>query len=78
MSNTTQLTTQLTSELALAVAQRKPFDGQHNGFKFNVWYDQAIPVITVTHPVSEVIYEELASDKPSVMAQMLAPWLNSA
>ena len=74
MSNTTQLT----SELALAVAQRKPFDGQHNGFKFNVWYDQAIPVITVTHPVSGVIYEELASDKPSVMAQMLAPWLNSA
>lgn len=75
MSNTTQLT----SEMALAVAQRKPFDGQHNGFKFNVWYDQgAIPVVTVTHPVSGVIYEELASDKPSVMAQMLAPWLNSA
>ena len=70
-------TTQLTSEMALAVAQRKPFDGQHNGLKFSIWYDQAIPVITVTHPVSGVIYEELASDKPSVMAQMLAPWLVS-
>ena len=74
MSNTTQLT----SEMALAVAQRKPFDGQYNGLTFSIWYDQAIPVITVTHPVSGVIYEELASDKPSVMAQMLAPWLNSA
>ena len=71
MSNTTQLT----SEMALAVAQRKPFDGQHNSYTFSVWYDQAIPVVTVTHPVSGVIYEELASDKPSVMAQMLAPWL---
>ena len=74
MSNTTQLT----SEMALAVAQRKPFDGQYSGLTFSIWYDQAIPVITVTHPVSGVIYEELASDKPSVMAQMLAPWLNSA
>ena len=71
-------TTQLTSELAQAVAQRKPFDGQHNGLTFNVWYDQAIPVITITHPVSGVIFEELASDKPSVMAQMLAPWLIAA
>ena len=71
-------TTQLTSEMAKAVAQRKPFEGQHNSLTFNVWYDQAIPVVTVTHPVSGVIYEELASDKPSVMAQMLAPWLNSA
>ena len=73
MSNTTQLT----SEMALAVAQRKPFEGQHNGLTFNVWYDQAIPVVTVTHPVSGVIYEELASDKSEVMAQMLAPWLNN-
>ena len=70
-------TTQLTSEMAKAVAQRKPFEGQHNGLTFNVWYDQAIPVVTVTHPVSGVIYEELASDKSGVMAQMLAPWLNN-
>ena len=79
MTNTNKFNSDLTIAMALAVAQRKPFDGQHNGFKFNVWYDQgAIPVVTVTHPVSGVIYEELASDKPSVMAQMLAPWLNSA
>ena len=71
-------TTQLTSEMAKAVAQRKPFEGQHNGLTFNVWYDQAIPVVTVTHPVSGVIYEELASDKSGVMSQMLAPWLNAA
>lgn len=71
-------TTKLISDMSLAVAQRKPFDGQHNGLTFNVWYDQAIPVITITHPVSGVIFEELASDKPSVMAQMLAPWLIAA
>lgn len=70
--------TELSSKLALAVAQRKPFEGQHNGLTFNVWYDQAIPVVTVTHLVSGVIYEELASDKSEVMAQMLAPWLNAA
>lgn len=77
MSNDTH-TTQLTTEMALAVAQRKPYEGQHNGLTFNVWYDQAIPVISITHPVSGVIYEELASDKSEVMAQMLAPWLNAA
>ena len=68
-------TTQLTSELAQAVAHRKPFEATHNDLTFSVWYDEAIPVITVMHPESGVIYEELASDKPSVMAQMLAPWL---
>jgi hypothetical protein len=71
-------TTQLITELAQAVAQRKPLEGQHNGLTISVWYDQAIPVVTVIHPESGVIFEELASDKPSVMAQMLAPWLNSA
>ena len=71
-------TTKLISEMAKAVAQRKPFDGQHNGLTISVWYDQAIPVVTVNHPVSGVIFEELASDKPSVMAQMLAPWLIAA
>ena len=69
--------TNLITKLTLAVAQRKPCNGQYNGFTFSIWYDQAIPVITITHPVSGVIYEELASDKPNVMAQMLAPWLNS-
>ena len=71
-------TTKLISDMSLAVAHRETFEAKHNGFKFNVWYDQAIPVVTVIHPVSGVIFEELASDKPSVMAQMLAPWLNSA
>ena len=69
-------TTQLTSEMALAVAQRKPFDGQHNGLKFSIWYDGAIPVITVLHPEHGVMFEELASDKPEIMGQMLAPWFN--
>ena len=77
MSDSTD-STNLISKLTLAVAQRKPFEGQHNGITFNVWYDQAIPVISITHPVSGVIYEELASDKSGVMAQMLAPWLNAA
>ena len=71
-------TDQLIIEMALAVGQRKPFDGQHNGLTFSVWYDQAIPVVTITHPETGVIYEELASDKSKVMAQMLAPWLNAA
>ena len=71
-------TTQLTSEMAKAVAQRKPFEGQHHGLTCIVEYDQAIPVVTVIHPVSGVIYEELASDKSGVMAQMLAPWLIAA
>lgn len=70
-------TTKLISDMSLAVAHRETFEAKHNGLTFQIWYDQAIPVITVTHPVSGVIYEELASDKPSVMAQMLAPWLNS-
>jgi hypothetical protein len=77
MSDSTEITN-LISKLTLAVAQRKPFDGLYSGLTFSVWYDQgAIPVISITHPVSGVIYEELASDKPEVMAQMLAPWLNS-
>lgn len=69
---------QLTAEMALAVAHREKYEGQHNGLTISVWYDQAIPVVTVIHPVSGVIFEELASDKPSVMAQMLAPWLIAA
>lgn len=70
-------TTNLTHKLAQAVAQRKQLNDTYNGLTFQVWYDQAIPVITVIHPVSGVIFEELASDKPEVMTQMLAPWLNS-
>ena len=68
-------TTKLISDMSLAVAHREMYEGHHNGLTISIWYDQAIPVITVTHPESGVIYEELASDKPSVMAQMLAPWL---
>ena len=72
-------TTKLISDMSLAVAHRETYEGQHNDLTISVWYDQgAIPVITVTHPVSGVIFEELASDKPSVMAQMLAPWLIAA
>ena len=70
-------TTNLTHKLAQAVAQREQFNDNYNGLTFQVWYDQAIPVVTVIHPVSGVIFEELASDKPEVMAQMLAPWLNN-
>ena len=72
MSNTTELTT----KLALAVAQRKLIEVTHKGLKFGIWYDQAIPVITVFHPEDGVIFEELASDKPEIMGQMLAPWFN--
>ena len=70
-------TTKLISDMSLAVAHRETYEGQHNDLTISVWYDQAIPVVTVIHPESGVIYEELASDKPSVMAQMLAPWLVS-
>lgn len=72
------IATQLISVMALAVARRKPIDGQYNGLTFSIWYYRAIPVITVTHPVSGVIYEELASDKPEIMSQMLAPWFSIA
>lgn len=76
MPNTTELTTQLIADLALAVAQRKLIDVTHKGLKFCIWYDQAIPVITVFHPEDGVLFEELASDKPEIMGQMLAPWIN--
>lgn len=69
-------TTQLIADLALAVAQRKLIEVTHKGLKFGIWYDQAIPVITVFHPEDGVIFEELASDKPEIMGQMLAPWCN--
>lgn len=68
----------LTIAMSSAVSERKEYTASQDGLTYSIWYDQAIPVITITHPVSGVIYEELASDKPSVMAQMLAPWLNSA
>lgn len=76
MPNTTELTTQLIADLALAVAQRKSCEVTHNGFTLSVWYDGAIPVITVLHPEAGVIFEELASDKPEVMRELLAPWIN--
>ena len=70
---TTELITHLTSELALAVAQRKPFESTHDGITFSIWYDQkAIPVITLSHHTHGVLFEELASDKPEILADMLA------
>lgn len=69
-------TTQLITDLALAVAQRKLIEVTHKGLTFSIWYDQAIPVITVFHPEDGVIFEELASDKPEVMRELLAPWFN--
>ena len=69
-------TTQLITDLALAVAQRKLIEVTHRGLTFSIWYDQAIPVITVFHLEDGVIFEELASDKPEVMRELLAPWFN--
>lgn len=78
MPDTTELTTQLIADLALAVAQRKPCEGVHNNLKFSIWYDQAIPVITIFHPEDGVIFEELASDKPEILRELLAPWINGS
>ena len=62
----------LTAEMASAVAQRKPFESTHEGITYSIWYDQgAIPVITVTSPTGEVLVEELASDKPEILAEVL-------
>lgn len=69
-------TTELTTKLALAVAQRTEIEVTHNNLKFSIWYDGALPVITVLHPEDGVLFEELASDKPKIMGQMLAPWIN--
>lgn len=68
--------TELPTKLALAVAQRSEVEATHNNLTFSIWYDQAIPVITVFHPEDGVVLEELASDKPEIMGQMLAPWFN--
>ena len=69
-------TTELTTKLALAVAQRTEIEVTHNNLNFSIWYDGALPVITVLHPEDGVLFEELASDKPEIMGQMLAPWIN--
>lgn len=69
-------TTELTTKLALAVAQRTEIEVTCNNLKFSIWYDGALPVITVLHPEDGVLFEELASDKPEIMGQMLAPWIN--
>lgn len=69
-------TTELTTKLALAVAQRTEIEVTHNNLTFSIWYDGALPVITVLHPEDGVLFEELASDKPEIMGQMLAPWIN--
>ena len=72
MSNATELTT----KLALAVAQRSEVEATHNGLTFTIWYDEYIPVITVFHPEDGVLLEELASSKPEIMGELLAPWIN--
>ena len=64
-------TTKLISDMSLAVAHRETFEAKHNGLTFQIWYDQAIPVITVTSPTGEVLVEELASDKPEILAEVL-------
>ena len=69
-------TTELTTKLALAVAQRTEIEVTRNNLTFSIWYDQAIPVVTVMHPEDGVIFEELASDKPEIMEKLLAPWIN--
>ena len=64
--------TQLTAEMASAVAQRKPFESTHEGITYIIWYYQgAIPVITVTSPTGKVLVEKLASDKPEILAEVL-------
>lgn len=64
--------TQLTAEMASAVAQRKPFESTHEGITYSIWYDQGvIPVVTVTLSTGEVLFEELASDKPEILAEVL-------
>lgn len=77
MSTTHEITNNLTQKLATAVAHREEFSATYGSHTFYVWMDQAIPVITVVHSEQGTVFEELASDKPSVMAQMLAPWLNN-
>lgn len=69
-------TTELPTKLALAVAQRSEVEAMYNNLTFSIWYDGAIPVITVLHPEHGVMFEELASDKSEVMSQILAPWIN--
>lgn len=74
MFNTIKPTIEMLTEMASAVANRKEFVATHEGHTYNIWYDQgAIPVITVTTPTGEVLVEELASDKPEILMQVLLP-----
>ena len=74
MFDTIKPTIEMLTEMASVVANRKEFVATHEGHTYNIWYDQgAIPVITVTSPTGEVLVEELASDKPEILMQVLLP-----
>ena len=75
MSTTHEITNNPTQKLATAVAHREEFSATHGNHTFYVWMDQAIPVITVVHSEQGTVFEELASDKPEVMSQLLAAYL---
>ena len=79
MHTTIEPLTELTLNMASAVAERKEYTATLDGRTFNIWYDQgAIPVITVTSPTGEVLVEELASDKPEILFQVLLPLASQA
>ena len=72
MHTTIEPLTELTLDLAAAVANRSEFNATLEGLTYHIWYDQgAIPVISITSPTGEVLVEELASDKPEILYQVL-------
>ena len=74
MSNTIQPIIEMSIDMASAVANRSEFITTHSGHTYSIWYDLgAIPVITITSPTGEVLVEELASDKPEILMQVLLP-----
>ena len=75
MTYATESITELTTGLAKAVARRMPAEVVYNGLTFTLWYNMAIPVITVIHPEDGVVFEDMASDKPELMREFLAAFL---
>ena len=75
MTYATESVTELTTGLAKAVARRMPAEAVYNGLTFTLWYNMAIPVITVIHPEDGVVFEDMASDKPELMREFLASFL---
>ena len=75
MTYATESITELTAGLAKAVARRMPAEVVYNGLTFTLWYNMAIPVITVIHPEDGVVFEDMASDKPELMREFLASFL---